>query len=124
MTVHHSNAPEKLQEESGLKHLGKPLLIRCEVLVEVKCLLSKEATVNIRNEKLVIKKKARDGCMGVFCGLRVKLGIFWFCFRNRLMVVLLIVFAKFVCRLICRLKRWISGKTLKLPILLKKKWMP
>ena len=46
MTVHHSSAPEKLQEESGLKRLGKPLLSRGEVLAKVKCLLSKEATVN------------------------------------------------------------------------------
>jgi hypothetical protein len=50
MTVHHSSAQEKLQEESGLKHLGKQLLSRCEVLTEVKCLLSKEATVNNRNK--------------------------------------------------------------------------
>jgi hypothetical protein len=74
MTVHHSSAPEKLQEESELKYLGKLLLSRCEVLVEVKCLLSKEATVIIRNKKLVIKKKARAGCKGVFCGLRAVYG--------------------------------------------------
>jgi len=65
MTVHHSSAQEKLQEESGLKHLRKLLLSHCEVLVEVKCLLSKEATVNNRNKKLVIKKKARAGFKGV-----------------------------------------------------------
>jgi hypothetical protein len=73
MTVHHSSDPEKLQEESGLKRLGKLLLSLCEVLAEVKCLLSKEATVNTRNKKLVIKKKARVGRMGVFSGLWVNL---------------------------------------------------
>jgi hypothetical protein len=52
MTVHHSSAQEKLQVESGLKHLGKLLLSHCEVLVEIKCLLSKEATVNNRNSVL------------------------------------------------------------------------
>ena len=54
---------------------------------KAKCLLSKEATVKIRNKKLAIKK-ARAGLKSVFSGLWVKLGFLGFCFRNRLMVVL------------------------------------
>jgi hypothetical protein len=51
-------------------------------------LLSKEATVNIRNKKTVMKNKTSAGLKGGFSGLWVKLGVLGFCFRNRLMVVL------------------------------------